>query len=89
MDLHTSHSYAGRQIYNWIEKMAKLREEDDRVNPNKAHLQNTIKQMSKQHLCAVRLQRVYKRKVAAREALRAGASKDSAPSLNQSFRAVS
>lgn len=80
MELHTSHSYAGRQVYNWIEKMAKLREEDDRVNPNKVHLQNTIKQMSKQHLCAVRLQRVYKRKVAAREALRAGASTNSAPS---------
>ena len=74
MELHTSHSYAGRQIYTWIEKMAKLREEDDRVNSNKAHLQNTIKQMSKQHTCAVTLQRVYKKKLAAREAARAGAS---------------
>ena len=71
IDLHTSHSYAGRQVYNWIEKMAKLREEDDRVNSNKLHLQNTIKHMSKQHVCAVRLQRAFKRKQAAREAIRA------------------
>ena len=71
IELHTSHSYAGRKVYNWIEKMAKLREEDDRVNANKLHLQNTIKHMSKQHLCAVRLQRTFRRKQAAREAIRA------------------
>lgn len=52
--------------------MAKLREEDDRANPNKQHLHNTITQMSKQHMCAVKLQRVYKRKAAAREAMRQG-----------------
>jgi hypothetical protein len=74
MELHTSHSYAGRQVYNWIEKMAKLREEDDRVNPNKQHLQNTIKHMSRQHLCAVKVQRMYKRKLAVREAAAAGES---------------
>lgn len=74
MDLHTSHSYVGRQVYNWIEKMAKLREEDDRVNPNKQHVQNTIKQMSRTHTAAIRVQRMYKRKMAAREAALQGAA---------------
>ena len=48
--------------------MAKLREEDDRVNQNKKNVQNTIKQMSRTHIAAVKVQRMYKRKMAAREA---------------------
>ena len=62
LELHTSHSYAGRQVFSWIQKTARLREEQDQAEGRKSLILSSMEHMSRKYQAASQIQRSWRRR---------------------------